>query len=70
MRGRPRLNPDRRLTNAECQARWRQRHGKPPAPKPEEPPETFQLRTFGELAAAAQQPLERAPFFDPKAMIG
>jgi hypothetical protein len=75
-RGRPRIFADRRLTNAECVARWRAKHPKPPKPKPEEPEEGFlRLKTFSELAAAAglvpeQKPQERRPGFDVEALIG
>jgi hypothetical protein len=37
MRGRPRLNPDHVLSNAERVRRWREKHGKLPAPKPPKP---------------------------------
>jgi hypothetical protein len=54
------------LTGAERQRRWREKHR-----PPEEPEALPQLRTFGELAAAVQQPLERRrPKFDPEALIG
>jgi hypothetical protein len=65
MRGRPRINADRPLTNRECVQRWREKHKKPPAPKPESP--FVRLRTFSELAES----LERPPRpFDVEALIG
>jgi hypothetical protein len=67
MRGRPRLDPDHVLSNAERVRRFRAKHGKPPAPKPPQPESPFpELKTFAELA---EQSLEH-PHFNPAALIG
>jgi hypothetical protein len=71
-RGRPTILPDRPLTNAEHQARWRARHPKPPKPEPDEP-EFPQLKTFAELAGdllPVHQPEKPpVPVFDPEVLI-
>jgi hypothetical protein len=71
------------MTNAECVARWRLRHPKPP--KPPEPDLWPELRTFDELAQLAgllPEPPEApfrngtenvphldTPVFDPEALL-
>jgi hypothetical protein len=54
-RGRPRINPERPLTNAEYVARWRAKHPKPPKP-PAEEPEFPWLRGAAELAGGGLLP--------------
>jgi hypothetical protein len=55
MRGRPRLNPDHVLSNRERVQRWREKHGKLPAPKPPKPDPFPGVKTFEELVAGLEQ---------------
>jgi hypothetical protein len=73
-RGRPRIFPDRVLSNAECVRRWRAKHPPPPKPPPEEGA-PLQLRTFGEIAELLLEKPEKPekpparPPFDVEALI-